>query len=359
SGEVIRTVGAIAYTPVEISATTNYLGIYAIDTLDLTDRLFLTVSGRFNLARVGTTDRTGVSPDLTGRHRFQRFNPAAGLAYRLPAGVTAYGGYTEANRAPTPLELACSDPLRPCLLENALVADPPLRQVVARTWQAGLRRARVRGLDWSLGLFQAENRDDVVALASAIQGRGYYANVPRTRRRGLEAAIDWRSDRWLAYASASDVQATYQFTGALPSPNSPFADAAGDIHITPGARIGGIPELRGKAGADFTAATGLTVGADLLAVGAQRLVGDEAGKDARLAGYWLAGVHASWTLGRGVELFGRIDNLFNRRYATFGTYFEADGLASLKPSPLPADPDPRTITPGPPRAVQIGLRARW
>jgi iron complex outermembrane receptor protein len=88
-------------------------------------------------------------------------------------------------------------------------------------------------------------------------------------------------------------------------------------------------------------------------------VGDESNQDAQLSAYWVAGAHATWRLGRGLELFGRIDNLFDRRYATFGTYFETDALANVHPSPLPADPDPRTDTPAPPRAFLLGLRARW
>ena len=357
-GQVIRTASAVAYTPVSINATTGYDGLYATDTLDLTPNLFLTVSGRFNVARIETRDRTGSSPDLNGSHRFSRFNPAAGLAWKVGDRVTAYGGYAETNRAPTPLELACSDPLRPCLLENALVADPPLKQVTARTWQAGVRGG-AGGLDWSLGLFQTDNRDDVLALASAIQGRGYYANVPATRRRGLEASVAYRSDRWMAYASASTLEATYRFAGSLPSPNSPFADAAGNVSVSPGDHLGGIPAQGAKAGADFEPLPGLKFGGDLVAVGAQRLLGDENGQGDRLKAYVVAGVHANWAVGHGLELFVRVDNLFDRRYATFGSYFETSALDNLKPSPLPADPDPRTFTPAPPRSFMLGLRTRW
>jgi outer membrane receptor protein involved in Fe transport len=64
-------------------------------------------------------------------------------------------------------------------------------------------------------------------------------------------------------------------------------------------------------------------------------------------------------MGHGLELYGRIDNLFDRHYATFGAYFGADGTANVHPSPLPADPDPRIDTPGAPRSFQVGLRARW
>jgi iron complex outermembrane receptor protein len=362
AGEVIHTAGAIAYSPVDLRATTRNAGLYATDTLDLTERLFLTLSGRWNGQRISTSDRTGVSPDLDGRHSFERFNPAAGLAWKIAPWITAYGGYAETNRAPTPLELSCSNPLKPCLLENALVSDPPLKQVVSRSWQAGLRGASTLmggHLDWRFGGYRSDNDDDIVALASAIQGRGSYANVPRTRREGLEAEVNVTAERWTAYASVSQVQATYRFSGALPSPNSPFADANGNVAVTPGDRIGGIPPGRIKAGADYSLTSRISVGADLLGVSSQRRVGDEANQDTELPGYWVSGVHAAWDLGRGLTLFGRIDNLFDRRYASFGTYFDTTSLANLHPSPLPADADPRMDTPAPPRSVLIGLRGRW
>ena len=88
-------------------------------------------------------------------------------------------------------------------------------------------------------------------------------------------------------------------------------------------------------------------------------MGDEANQDAQLSGYWVAGAHAAWDLGHGLQLFGRIDNLFDRRYATFGTYFGTDALNNLQTSPLPDAPDPRTDTPAPPRSWLMGLRVRW
>lgn len=361
-GQTIQTVGNIAYSPVELRATTAYLGLYATDTFDLTERLSLTLSGRYNHARLKMRDLTGDAPDLNGAHAFDRFNPAAGLAYRLADGVSLYGGYAEANRAPTPLELACSDPLDPCLIEGALVSDPPLKQVVARTWEAGLRGERGLtdgGLKWRLGVFRSDNNDDVVALASAIQGRGSFANVPKTRREGVEAEANFALGRWSGYAGYSYLKASYQFTGQLPSPNSPFADANGNVRVTPGDGIGGIPALRLKLGADFAVTPKVAVGADALAIGSQYLQGDEANQDSRLAAYWVANLHASWKVTPNLELFGRVDNLFDRRYATFGTYFETDALATLSPSPLPDHASPMSVTPAPPRSYLVGVRARF
>ena len=359
-GQTIQTAGALAYSPVAVRATTLYLGAYATDTFDVTERLSLTLSGRFNHARITLADQTGTSPDLNGAHRFDRFNPAAGLAWRVAQGLTLYGGYAEANRAPTPLELGCSNPAKPCLLENALVSDPPLKQVVARTWEGGLRGRWAGGrLSWRLGLFRADNDDDIVPLASVIQGRGSYANVPKTRRQGLEASVEYAAGRWEAYGGYSAIDATYRFAGDLPSPNSPFADAAGNVHVTPGDRIGGIPAQRFKAGADFDLTPAITVGADVVGVGAQRLVGDEANQDRTLAGSWVANLHAAWKVRPWLELSGRVDNLFDSRDATFGGYFETDALANVDPSPLPDNPDPRTLTPTAPRSVLVGLRVRW
>jgi iron complex outermembrane receptor protein len=362
SGQVIHSAGAIAYSPVELRVSTSYYGLYATDTLDLSRRLSATFSGRLNVARIGMTDLTGTSPDLTGRHSFTSFNPAAGLTYRAVPGLTLYGSYSQANRAPTPLELACSDPLRPCLLENALVADPPLKQVIARTWEAGLRGAPSLGpgrLNWRVSLFRTDNDNDIVALASAIQGRGSYANVPKTRRQGVEASAEFTAASWMAYAAYSHIEATYRFAGDLPSPNSPFADSGGDIQVVAGDHIGGVPADRFKAGVEVEPVPALTLGADVLAVGSQFLVGDEANQDTPLPAYWTADLRASWRINRRLEVYGRIDNLFDRRYATYGTYFETDGLDGVSPSPLPDDPDPRTVTPAAPRSFLIGLRARW
>jgi iron complex outermembrane receptor protein len=361
-GQVIRTAGAVAYSPVMVRTRTTYAGLYATDTWDATPRLSLTLSGRFNWARVTLEDLTGASQELTGAHRFRRFNPGAGFAWQASRGATFYAGWSQANRAPTALELGCSDALRPCLLENALVSDPPLRQVTAQTWEAGVRGAPHLGqgiLRWRLGVFRADNRNDIVALASAIQGRGYYANVPRTRRDGVEASAEYTARGWSAYGGVSRISATYRFSGALPSPNSPFADDQGNVQVASGDRIGGIPALRAKLGGEVALNPGLTLGADAVGVGSQRLVGDESNQDKPLPGYWTLAAHVDWRISKRLELFARVDNLLDSRRATYGTYFETDALANLSPSPLPADPDPRSVTPLTARAFAAGVRTAW
>ena len=125
--------------PVGLGATTLYTGLYATDTLDVTSRLSVTAGGRYNFAQINLTDELGNNALLNGNHTYTHFNPMVGATYKLTPNLTFYGDFAVANRAPTPLELACSDPVRPCLIDNALVGDPNLQQVVSYTFEGGLR----------------------------------------------------------------------------------------------------------------------------------------------------------------------------------------------------------------------------
>lgn len=362
AGQVIRAAGAVGYAPVNLAATNRNAGLYVTDTLDLTDRLFLTLGGRWNLSRIAMEDRTGLAPDLTAKHRFSRFDPAASLAWKAREDLTLYAGLGQATRVPTPLELGCSDPDRPCLLENALVADPPLKPVTATTYEAGARGATDLGggrLSWRIGLFQSDNRHDIVALASALPGRGYYANVPGTRRRGLDADFDYVAGRWSLFAGYSHVDATYRFDALLPSPNNPAADDDGFIAVQKGDRLGGVPAERFKAGVEVQATARLRLALDVVGVGPQYLSGDEGNDNPKLAGSWVANLGGAWTLSARAEAFVRVDNLTDERYASFGAFFDPEEIGRVSPSPLPDDPDLRTLSPGAPRRVSAGLRLRF
>jgi iron complex outermembrane receptor protein len=358
TGQRIKTAGSLAYTPVAITADVDTQGVYASDTLSITKQWSLTLAGRWNGEDIRLADLTGSSPGLNGAHRYQRFDPAVTLVWSAAPGIRLYGGYAEANRAPTPLELGCSDPTRPCLLENALVSDPPLKQVIARSWEAGVRADRLLDgrLTLSAAAFTIDADDDILPLPSVVIGRGSYANVPLTRRRGIELQADFHQGPVSAWANYGLVDATYQFNGALPSPNSPFADANGLVPIRPGDHIGGIAPQTLKAGVDVQANRALNLGAEVLAVAAQPLAGDEHGQDSSLPGYATVNLHGSYVLGR-ASLFLKVDNLLDSRAASFGTYFGTDGLANVPGAP--AITSARTLVPLQPRAVEAGVTLRW
>jgi iron complex outermembrane receptor protein len=341
--------------PVSLLARTRYTGIYATDTLDVTSKLSVTAGGRFNVAEIALRDEIGTA--LNGNDRFSRFNPVVGATYKIAPDLTAYAGYSEANRAPTPLELGCADPARPCLIDNFLVSDPHLKQVVSHTYEAGLRGRLDLGegngrLTWSLGLFRTGNTDDIINIASPIAGHGFFQNGGKTRREGLEAAASYKQDRWSAYANYTFVDATFQSRLTLSSPNNPAA-VNGEIFVVPGNHIPAVPQHRFKAGAEYAVTEPWKIGADLNVVGSQYLVGDQSNLNPKVPAYWVVNAHTSYQVSKHVELFGLVQNLFDRRYYTFGTFFDPTAIPFLGLT------DHRTMAPGMPLAAYAGLRATF
>ena len=211
------------------------------------------------------------------------------------------------------------------------------------------------GLDWKLGLFRTDSEHDIIQTASVLQGRGVFQNVPGTRRQGLEAGAQYQAAPWLFYVNYALVDATYQFTGLLASPNNPSADANGNILVTPGNHIPGIPLHQIKTGVDYAVTPALKLGTDVTWVSSQWYVGDDANQNVKLPDYWVANLHGSYQLTKELQVYGLVNNLFNRKFATFGTYFDPQAIANALPTPLT---DHRTITPAQPLSVYLGLRGK-
>lgn len=339
--------------PVDLRSTSTYAGFYATDTFDITSALSLTAGARFNVARIKLDDQTGGA--LSSDNRFSHLNPVVGLTYKVTPNLTAYAGFSQANRAPTPLELGCADPARPCLIDGFLISDPPLKQVVSTTYEAGLRGTFDLGgrWQWNVGAYRTSNRDDIINVASQISGFGYFLNAATTRRQGIEAGLKFKADRWTAYANYTFVDATFQTPLTLASPNNPAADGSGNIFVAPGDHIPAIPAHRFKAGFDYSITEPWTVGADLNVVGNQYLIGDQSNQNPQVPAYWVVNLHTSYKVTKNVEVFGLVQNLFNEHYYVSGTFFDTQGIAALTFN------DPRAFVPGMPLAAYAGVRASF
>jgi len=354
-----------ALTPVSIETTNNYYGFYASDTFNVTPEFAVTVGGRYNLALVTSVDKIGSA--LNFSERFTRFNPSAGATYKITPNVTGYFNFAQANRAPTPGEIACSIPTRPCSLDFFLTPDPPgqpsLQQVVATTYETGLRGRFHMGssetagvIDWNLGLFRIDTTGEIFAVPSTIISTGFFQNVSDTRRQGIEAGIGYRDDRWQAAVNYSLIQATFQSAFTLSSPNNPFADDAGNIQVRPGDQPPGVPQNRLKVNADYKVTDKWQVGGNLIYTSSQFFFGDASNQNPKLPGYWFVDLHSSYQLTKNLELFAIIQNAFNNNYATFGIF----GDVTKTPLPGVAMPsDPRFVTLAAPLAVFGGVRVRF
>jgi iron complex outermembrane recepter protein len=339
--------------PVGLGATTLYTGLYTTDTFDVTSRLSVTAGGRFNFAQINLTDALGNDALLNGGHTYTHFNPMIGATYKLTPNLTFYGDFAEANRAPTPLELACSDPFRPCLIDNSLVGDPNLQQVVSYTFEAGLRGQfdiASGHLNWTVGGFHGVSTNDILPISSPIPGHEFFQNAGSTLRQGIEANATYKQDRWNIYANYTYVDATFLNALTLQSPFNPFADANGNIFVVPGDHIPGIPNFRFKLGAEYQITDPWKFGADLNVIGSQWLVGDQSNQNPKVPAYWVVNLHSSYKITDNVEVFGLVRNLFDQHYYVFGTFFDVTSFPYLNLT------DPRTFVPGIPFAAYLGVK---
>ncbi len=352
-------------TPVHVNAKNTYYGLFATDTINLTTALALTASGRYNIATVNLTDLIGTG--LNGNHTFKRLNPALGFTYKIIPSVTVYAGYAEGSRAPTPSELECSDPSRPCLLPSSLSSDPPLNLVISHTYETGLRGTTTLPklyngqLSWNVGLYRTNVIDDILAIATS-NSAGYFANVGQTRRAGGELGISYSTDNLTTYANYSYVHATFQSNLTMPSPSNPFQDADGNIFVYPGDTMPGIPMHRVKAGIDYHPHH-WAYGANLVYVSSQFYRGDESNQLSPLGGYFVFNLHTSYWINPNIELFGSINNVLNSKYSTFGLLGDPTGVGAPG---IPKDAvtngpgvNNRFLGPAAPFSAYAGLRLKF
>lgn len=343
---------------VELNTRVTHVGMYLTDTLQVTDVLRVTAGGRFNQTRVKMTDRIEEGEgSLNGNHRFQRFNPQLGMAWEWTDALSGYLGYSEASRAPSPAELSCADPEDPCKLPNGFVADPPLKQVVTHSIEAGLR-GREDWFDhdwrWHAGVFHSTNQDDILfQQAGGLTSEGYFANVGKTRRMGTELMLKGQLQNVRLGLGWTWMRATFETPFVSFSPNNPLG---GDRQVDAGDRIPGLPEHNVKLMASWQVTDSVELGGDMQYRSSQYFRGDEANENRPLPGYALFNLKAGWQVSEAVELHAGISNLFDREYATFGMYGESDEVLG---EIYDGFDDARFVSSGAPRSWKAGASIRF
>lgn len=357
--------GTVGESEVELDThvrgRTDYTGFYVTDTLSLTESLHLTLSGRYNRARVELEDLTGEQPELNGRHAFSRFNPAAGAAFAVTRDVTLFGGYSEGFRVPTPVELSCADPAAPCSLPVAFVADPPLDPVVAKSWEVGARGRVSDALRWNVTAYRTHLQDDIL-FTSLAGSQGFFANVPRTRRQGLELGFSGQLGKLDWSANYAHVEATFESPVQLFNPVAHPTDATQPetISVRRGDRMPGIPRHMLKLTGNYQVSGAFNVGMVVHHASSQFLRGDEGNRATPLSGYTVAHLNADYRFAPGWKLFFKVENLFDRKYATLAAFnrnaFDAasEPLEGVGPGPVE-----RFVSPGARRGVWLGIEYRF
>jgi outer membrane receptor protein involved in Fe transport len=300
----------------------------------------------------------------SGENTFSELSGGLGLSAEIGAGLSAFTGYGRGFRAPVILEVTCADPEDPCQLPFELGPDPPLKPVKSDTWQAGLRLDGGHTQASIVG-FWTEVRDDIFNVVDEeTPTRGYFTNVDKTRRAGLEASLVTAplpaAPGLSLRGSLGWTRATFQSPAELASPlieeeedpadpPDPGEAEGGATEVEPGDLFPMVPEFSATFGASYRRGpAAVTVEGSW--TGRQFLIGDEGNEETlpRIDASTVVGVRAEWRLGRST-VFAELENLFDANYDAFGVISE-NGRAAIEEVE-------RFLTPGMPRRLTVGLRA--
>lgn len=348
--------------------------IFATDTLSLNDKWHLNAGASWNFTRIDNTDtlRGDSGPQsLTAKDSYTRLNPTIGLTHTPNDNLTFYTSYSESSRAPTAIELGCSNPENPCLLPAAMADDPPLNQVVAKTYEFGGRGRLSSNINWNAGVYYATNHDDIQFVASnMLSGAGYYKNIGRTKRQGLDFGLNGSMDKFKWSASYSYVRATYDSEVEFAHPSNSSADSFGIITAQKGDYMPTIPKHQLKLRAQYAVTPAWTIGTNVIGYADQYVWGNENNKHransancdggeecatgrGKISGYFVVNLDTQYNFGNGWKAFAKATNIFDKDYYISGrlaeTAFNAAGQFGQESRML-------GLLPGAPRAAWLGVR---
>jgi outer membrane receptor protein involved in Fe transport len=358
--------------------------LFATDTLSLNDKWHLNAGARYNYTKVDNDDtlRGGYTASntksLTAIDSYSRINPTLGITHTPTDKLSVFASYSESSRAPTSIELGCSNPANPCLLPSAMADDPPLKQVVAKTYDFGVRGDLTESIKWNASIYQANNHNDIQFIrAPGSTSLGYYSNVGQTLRQGLDLGLSGQMDKFRWNTSYSFIRATFDDGLTLLSgSNSSAADDGDDenqIFVKKGNRLPGIPAHQLKLRGQYQATPDWSIGANLIAFSSQYVMGNENNKhvanasncsngaveneaacgSGKISGYTVVNLDSQYNIGSGWKAFAKVINVFDQNYNVAGrlaeTMFDSSAAYVGEIKSL-------GLIPGAPRAGWIGVR---
>jgi outer membrane receptor protein involved in Fe transport len=373
---------------VGLTGKQHYYGLFATNTLSLNDKWHLNTGARYNYSKVDNLDTfnaPGAINSLTAQDKYIRLNPTVGLTFVPREDLTLYTSYSESSRAPTSIELGCSNPEAPCRLPAQMADDPPLKQVVAKTYEFGGRGDLTSNVRWNAAVYTAMNHDDIQFVASPVSGMsglGYFSNIGRTKRNGLDLGLSGNIDKFKWNTSYSYIDATYDNALELVSnSNSEDGDfgatTSRSITVNKGSSLPAIPKHQLKLRGQYQVTQDFSVGANLVAYSSQYVWGNEnnahrtnasdaceanggngrpgdvaCGKG-KLDAYAVVNLDAQYNIGKGWKGFAKATNIFDHEYDVSGRLLETLWNSSGQ---FTGDNKQLGLIPGAPRAAWVGFR---
>lgn len=260
-------------------------GIYFQDQVDVTDQLKVRFGGRFDHFNQNILNRnTNGVTDATKK----RFNPTAGVLYKLTDTVSIYGGYGEGFRPNSGLD----------------AAGNPFAPELSKSFEAGLRFAAPGdAISASIAAFTMKKNN---ILTSDPVNAGFSIAGGEAKSKGIEADIS------ASLPGDITVLATYAYTDAYWSKAS--LDFNFGLALQPGDRLINIP----KHAANLLVNKGFMIAGRRASFGGGlNYVGKRLGETAttfELPGYVIARVMASFEPVDNLRLTADVTNLFDKTY---------------------------------------------
>ena len=263
-----------------------------------------------------------------------------------------------------------------------MAGDPPLNQVVTKTLEVGVRGYAPGGLQWNLGVFRADNHDDILFVADNQAGFGYFKNFGKTRRQGVEAGVE-RPSRHRELRR--ELHLSRRNLSKRPKPSTARATAAtmgpapgfeGNITCSPATGSRSFRSNLGKAYADFAITPQVSLDVDMQAASGSYARGNENNQHqpdgvyylgpGKTPGYAVFNLGADYRPMPGLRFFLQVNNLFNTQYYTAAqlgaTGFTNDGNFIARPFASPVIGGERPLVnatffaPGAERMIWAGVR---
>jgi len=285
---------------------------YLQTTWNLTSRWTLDAGARYSTVSFDSQDYyiTGSNPDDSGSRRYHKLLPMASLNYAVTPSLNTYISAGRGFETPTINELSYRTDGKSGL---NLGLEPSTSNTVelGSKWRVG------NGLV-TAAVFQTDTDDELI-VAESVGGRSSYTNAGKTRRRGLELSLDQQiEENWRVKMAWTLLDATFR------------NETCGAGDCTPaGNRLPGIARNMGYASLEWAPVDGWHAGADVRYM-SDIEVNDENSEQA--PAYTVASVNAGYRFNWNkvtLDLFTRVDNLFDRNYVGSvivnegnGRYFE-------------------------------------
>ncbi|HDU5563555.1 TPA: TonB-dependent receptor [Klebsiella pneumoniae subsp. pneumoniae] len=291
----------------------------------LTDKLSLDAGVRYSSVWFDSNDYyiTPGNGDDSGDASYHKWLPAGSLKYALTDAWNVYLSAGRGFETPTINELSYRS-------DNQSGLNFGLKPSTNDTVEIGSKTRIGNGL-FTAALFQT-NTDNEIVVDSSSGGRTSYKNAGKTRRQGMELGLDQRfGESWRLKAAWTWLDATYR------------TNVCDDASCN-GNRIPGIARNMGYASFGYQPEQGWYAGSDI------RYMSDIMANDentAKAPSWTVVGLTTGykWSYGRmDMDLFGRIDNLFDREYVGSVIVNESNG---------------RYYEPAPGRNYGIGLNLAW